>query len=149
MTDWRGGIRSGPGYYDYSSETPSSTLKPSTRLSVSFLAARACLVRPLRASGRLAPSSERGGHPVERVGISGSGSVVAHDDPLALDPHDRLPGDEPVRFLSADAEVLEQRTASDAKTGDPKVGRGEFASEVVAAAERAPRFGHDLAAQER
>ena len=58
-----------------------------------------------------------------------------HDDPLAFDPHDRLPGDDRLRLLSADAEVFEQRTASDAKTGDPKVGRGEFAPEVVAAAE--------------
>jgi hypothetical protein len=67
--------------------------------------------------------------------ISGSRSVVAHDDPLALDPHDRLPGDNRLRLLGADAEVFEQRAASDAETGDPKGGRGEFASEVVAAAE--------------
>jgi hypothetical protein len=37
--------------------------------------------------------------------------------------------------LSADPEVFEQRAASDAETGDTKGGRGEFASEVVAAAE--------------
>jgi len=58
-----------------------------------------------------------------------------HDDPLALDPHDRLPGDDHLGLLSADAEVFEQRTASDAKTGDTKGGRGEFAPEVVAASE--------------
>ena len=50
-----------------------------------------------------------------------------------------------MRLLSADSEVFEQRTASDAETGDSE-GRGEFAPEVVAAAEGAPRFGHDLAA---
>jgi len=75
--------------------------------------------------------------------------VVSHDDPLAFDPHDGFPGDERMRFLSADAEVLEPGTVSDAKTGDPKVRRGELAAEVVAAAEGAPRFGHDVAAQER
>jgi hypothetical protein len=75
--------------------------------------------------------------------------VVSHNDPFALDPHDGVPGDERMRFLSADAEVLEPGTVSDAETGDSKVRGGELAAEVVATAERASRFGYDLAAQER
>jgi hypothetical protein len=75
--------------------------------------------------------------------------VVSHDDPFAFDPHDGFPGDERMRFLSADAEVLEPGAVSDAKTGDSKVRGGELAAEVVATAERASRFGYDLAAQER
>jgi hypothetical protein len=54
-----------------------------------------------------------------------------------------------MRFLSADAEVLEPCTVSDAETGDSKVRGGELAAEVVATAERASRFGYDLAVQER
>lgn len=75
--------------------------------------------------------------------------VVAYDDPASFDPQDGLPGDDRVGLLVAYAEVFEQRAASDAKTGDPQVGRRKLAAEVVAAAERAPRFGLDLAAQER
>jgi hypothetical protein len=73
--------------------------------------------------------------------------VVLHDDPFPFDPHDGVPGDERMRFLRADAKVLEPSTVSDAKTGDPKVRRGKLAAEVVATAESAPRFGYDLAAQ--
>jgi hypothetical protein len=43
-----------------------------------------------------------------------------------------------MRFLGADAEVLEPRTVSDTETGDSKVRGGELAAEVVAAPERSP-----------
>jgi hypothetical protein len=75
--------------------------------------------------------------------------VVSHDDLFAFDPYDGFPGNECMWFLSTDAEVLEPGTVSDTKTGDPKVGGGKLAAEVVAAAEGAPRFGYDLAVQER
>jgi hypothetical protein len=64
--------------------------------------------------------------------------VVADDDPFAFDPYDGVPGDERMRFLGADAEVLEPRTVSDTETGDSKVRGGELAAEVVAAPERSP-----------
>ena len=80
---------------------------------------------------------------------SGGGCVVADDDPFALDAYDRVPGDDRVWFLGADAEVLEPGAAADAEAGDTEVGCGELAAEVVATAERVAGFGDDLAAQER
>jgi hypothetical protein len=61
--------------------------------------------------------------------------VVADDYPFPFDPHDRLPGDDPMRLLGADAEVFEQGAASDAESRDSEGGCGEFTSEVVEAAE--------------
>jgi hypothetical protein len=61
--------------------------------------------------------------------------VIADDYPFPFDPHDRPPRDDPMRFLVADAEVFEQGSASDAEARDSEVGGGEFAAEVVEAAE--------------
>jgi hypothetical protein len=89
-----------------------------------------------RESATALSEDPRFGSPSRRsvLGVVWGSSVVADDDPFAFDPHDRLPGDDRVRLLGADAEVFEQGTASDAEAGDAEVGGGEFAAKVVEAA---------------